>query len=72
MGEIDLRLAIGMAIGGVPAVFVAAFIVKSMPLELLRWMVIVVVFYAALMMLRAAAIGRRQPMSLTADRAAAI
>ena len=41
MGEIDLRLATGMAIGGIPAVFVAAFIVKTMPLELLRWMVIV-------------------------------
>ena len=71
MGEIDLRIVTGMAIGGVPAVFVAAFIVKSMPIEMLRWMVIVVVLYAALMMLRAAYLGRRHPMSLTADRAAA-
>ena len=71
MGEIDLRIVTGMAIGGVPAVFVAAFIVKSMPVEMLRWMVIVVVLYAALMMLRAAYLGRRHPMSLTADRAAA-
>lgn len=72
MGEIDLRLATGMAIGGIPAVFVAAFIVKSMPLEILRWMVIAVVLYAALMMLRSAAQGRQQPLSLEADRAAAI
>lgn len=72
MGEIDLRIVTGMAIGGVPAVFVAAFIVKSMPVEMLRWMVIVVVLYAALMMLRAAYLGRRRPMSLTADRAAAL
>jgi uncharacterized membrane protein YfcA len=72
MGEIDLRLAVGMAIGGIPAVLVAAFIVKSMPLELLRWMVIVVVVYAGLMMLRAAMQGRRQPLTLEADRAAAI
>jgi uncharacterized membrane protein YfcA len=72
MGEIDLRLALGMTIGGIPAVLVAAFIVKSMPLELLRWMVIVVVLYAALMMLRAAMLGRQHPMSLEADRAAAI
>jgi uncharacterized membrane protein YfcA len=71
IGEIDLRLALGMAVGGVPAVFVAAFIVKSMPLELLRWMVIIVVVYAALMMLRSAGQGRRQPVSLAADRAAA-
>jgi uncharacterized membrane protein YfcA len=72
MGEIDLRLAVGMAIGGIPAVLVAAFIVKSMPLELLRWMVIVVVVYAGLMMLRAAMQGRRHPLTLEADRAAAI
>ena len=72
MGEIDLRIVTGMAIGGIPAVFVAAFIVKSMPVEMLRWMVIVVVLYAALMMLRAAYLGRRRPMSLTADRAAAL
>lgn len=72
MGEIDLHMVTGMAIGGVPAVFVAAFVVKSMPVEMLRWMVIVVVLYAALMMLRAAYLGRRRPMSLTADRAAAL
>ena len=61
-----------MALGGIPAVFVAAFIVKTMPLEILRWMVIVVVLYAALMMLRSAANGRQHPPSLEADRAAAI
>lgn len=71
MGQIDLRIATGMAIGGVPAVLVAAFIVKSLPLEALRWMVIAVVLYAALTMLRAAMLGRRDPQSLTADRAAA-
>ena len=72
MGQIDLRIATGMAIGGVPAVLVAAFIVKSLPLEALRWMVIAVVLYAALTMLRAAMLGRRDPPSLAADRAAAI
>jgi uncharacterized membrane protein YfcA len=72
MGEIDLRIVTGMAIGGVPAVFVAAFVVKSMPVEMLRWMVIVVVLYAALMMLRAAMAGRRKPLTLEADRAAAL
>jgi uncharacterized membrane protein YfcA len=72
MGQIDLRIATGMAIGGVPAVLVAAFIVKSLPLEALRWMVIAVVLYAALTMLRAAMLGRRDPPSLTTDRAAAV
>lgn len=54
MGQIDLRIVIGMAIGGVPAVLVAAFLVKEMSLEMLRWLVIVVVLYAAAVMLRAA------------------
>lgn len=57
-GEIDLRIATGIAIGGIPAVLVAAFLVKNMPLEMLRWLVIVVVLYAAAVMLRAAITGR--------------
>lgn len=63
IGEIDLRLVLGMAIGGIPAVLVAAFIVKSMSVELLRWLVIVVVLYAAIVMLRAALLGRRDEVA---------
>jgi uncharacterized membrane protein YfcA len=59
IGQIDIRIVLGLAIGGIPAVLVAAFLVKSMPLELLRWLVIVVVLYAAAVMLRAASLGRR-------------
>jgi uncharacterized membrane protein YfcA len=59
-GEIDLRIATGMALGGIPAVLVAALIVKTMPLDLLRWLVILVVLYAALMMIHAAIAGRRE------------
>ncbi len=60
IGQIDLRIVLGLAIGGIPAVLVAAFIVKTMPLELLRWLVIVVVLYAAAVMVRAAMLGRRE------------
>jgi len=60
IGQIDLRVVLGLAIGGIPAVLVAAFIVKSMPVETLRWLVIVVVLYAAAVMLRAALLGRRE------------
>ena len=60
IGEVDLRVAVGIALGGIPAVLVAAFIVKSMSLELLRWLVVCVVVYAALVMLKAAATGRRE------------
>jgi len=58
VGEIDLRIVIGMAIGGVVGVLVAAFIVKSMPMEMLRWLVTLVVAYASIVMLRAAATPR--------------
>jgi len=60
IGQIDFRIAIGMTIGGIPAVLVAAFLVRDMPLELLRWLVMVVVLYAAAVMLRAALLGRRE------------
>src|SRR3954447_10677806 len=36
IAEVDLRVVIGLAIGGIPAVLVAAYIVKEMPLEMLR------------------------------------
>lgn len=60
IAQIDLRVVIGLAIGGIPAAIVAALLVKSMPMELLRWLVMVVVLYAAAVMLRAALMGRRE------------
>ncbi len=54
IGEVDLRIATGLALGGAPAVLVAAFLVKSMPVQTLRWLVVLVVVYAAIVMLRAA------------------
>lgn len=65
IGQIDLRIAAGMALGGIPAVFIAAFIVKEMPLEALRWLVAAVVLYAAGVMLHAAVKGRRDEKALT-------
>lgn len=62
IGEIDMRIVLGLALGGIPAVIVAALIVKSMPLELLRWLVLVVVLYAAVVLFRAALLGRREDM----------
>ena len=50
----DLSAAVGLAAGGIPAVLIAAFIVKSLPLTLMRWLVVVVVLYAATAMLRSA------------------
>jgi len=45
-------VAYGLAAGGLAGVPLAAFVVKSLPLEGLRWLVIIVVLYAAVLMLR--------------------
>jgi uncharacterized membrane protein YfcA len=44
--------ALGLTLGGLPGVLVAAFLVKSLPLNVLRWIVVAVVFYAAYSILR--------------------
>lgn len=61
----SLRAALGLTLGGLPGVAIAAYIVKSLPLEWVRWLVIVVVLYAAIAMLRSAAARSRR----TADDA---
>jgi uncharacterized membrane protein YfcA len=48
-----LRAALGLAIGGIPGVLLAAFIVTSLPIYWVRWLVIVVVIYTSLTMLSA-------------------
>ena len=53
----SLRPALGLALGGIPGVLIAAFIVKDMPLSTVRWLVIGVVLIAATMMLRSASKG---------------
>jgi uncharacterized membrane protein YfcA len=50
----DQRAAAGLALGGIPGVIVAAWLVQSLPLDALRWLVLVVVSYAAATLLRAA------------------
>jgi uncharacterized membrane protein YfcA len=52
--RINFRIVIGIALGGVPAVLLAAYVVKSLPLTTLRWGVVVVVIYAASLLLRSA------------------
>lgn len=51
-GAYNRKAAIAMAIPGIIAVFIAAFIVKSLPLSSLRWLVILVILYTAFVMLK--------------------
>jgi uncharacterized membrane protein YfcA len=50
-GRYNSRAALGLALGGLPGVLIAAFVVKSLPVGWLRWLVLVVVVYAAVLML---------------------
>jgi uncharacterized membrane protein YfcA len=52
-GAYNRKAAVGMAIPALVAVLIAAFIVKSLPIDTLRWVVIVVILYTAAVMLRA-------------------
>ncbi len=64
--RIDLKVILGMALGGIPAVLVAAYVVRELDVVVLRWGVVVVVLYAALVLLRSAAVGAKpaaQPVS---------
>jgi uncharacterized membrane protein YfcA len=52
------KAALGLAAGGIPGVLLSAFVVKSLPLTAMRWLVVTVVIYTASMMLRSARIER--------------
>lgn len=47
------KAAVAMAIPGIVAVGIAAFMVKSLPLDVLRWVVIAVILYTSAVMLKA-------------------
>ena len=48
------KTSLFITIGGVIGVFIAAFIVKSLPLNILKWLVILVIAYTSITMLRKA------------------
>lgn len=49
--QYDARTALGLTFGGLPGVLAAAYLVRSLPMEGLRWLVAFVVIYAALSIL---------------------
>jgi uncharacterized membrane protein YfcA len=60
IGKVDLKIVLGLAIGGIPAVLLAYYVVVSMPVTYLRWLVFAVVLYASAVMTHAAIRGRRE------------
>jgi uncharacterized membrane protein YfcA len=47
-GRFDRRAAIGLAVGGIPGVLIAAFLVKELPLSVVKWVVVGVLLYTAI------------------------
>ena len=52
-GRYHPSASVGLTLGGIPALFIAAYLVKSLPLGAVRWLVIVVVVYTAITLIRA-------------------
>jgi len=50
----DVRATLGLALGGLPGVLVAAYVFQSMSLDAVRWLVVIVVVYTSLNMLTTA------------------
>ena len=66
----SLKAALGLTIGGIPAVIIAAKIVKKLDLHTLQSLVIVVVLIAAISMLRSAYIESRKAAAAAATQSA--
>jgi uncharacterized membrane protein YfcA len=63
-GSYSPRAALGLALGGVPAVLLAAYFVRQLSLDAVRWLVVVVVVYTAVAMLMAAWRGVAEPAAV--------
>jgi uncharacterized membrane protein YfcA len=59
-GSYSPRAALGLALGGVPGVLLAAYVVRELKVSHLRWLVIAVAIYSALSMLHSAAKDHRK------------
>ena len=53
-GAYDRKATLAIALFGSVGVFIAAYIVKSLPLQILKWLVIIVILFTAAMMFKAA------------------
>jgi len=62
-GAYNRKAAVSMAIPGAIAVLIAALVVKSLPLDTLRWVIIAVIIYTSVSMFRSA--WQRKSIALT-------
>ncbi|HEY2686702.1 MAG TPA: sulfite exporter TauE/SafE family protein [Steroidobacteraceae bacterium] len=62
-GRYSFSAAVALALGGIPGVLLAAYVVKSLPIDWLRWLVVIVVLYAATQMLLSARRSRQSTVA---------
>ncbi len=68
-GALDRKVALIYMLAGIPGVLVAALVVKSLPLNILKWVVIAVVLYTSASMLFALFRDRSQKIALGSAQA---
>ncbi|HDZ27531.1 MAG TPA: permease, partial [Candidatus Aminicenantes bacterium] len=54
-GAYNRKASLAITVTGIVGVFIAAYIVKSLPLAMLTWLVIIVIIYTAITLLLKAA-----------------
>ncbi|MGH9712092.1 MAG: sulfite exporter TauE/SafE family protein [Candidatus Acidiferrales bacterium] len=70
-GRYSSKAAMGLSLGGIPGVLLAAYVIKELPLTYIRWIVFFAVLYTAVMLLRSAAAEKNAAPSNATDSAAA-
>lgn len=70
-GRYSSKAAVGLALGGIPGVLLAAYVIKELPLTYIRWIVFCAVLYTAIMLLRSAAAEKTAGAPDAADAASA-
>ena len=68
-GRFDRRTALGLAIGGVPGVLIAVFVVKELNVDLLRWLVVAVLFYTSITLYRSSLVAEARSTPSDSGRA---
>ncbi len=51
-GRFDRRAALGFTLGGIPGVLIAVYLVKELPLDIVRWLVVAVLLYTSITLFR--------------------
>jgi uncharacterized membrane protein YfcA len=59
-GAYDRKASMAITVFGTVGVLIAAYIVKSLPLDILRWLVDAVIIYTAIMMFKSASDSKKK------------